>query len=208
MLGLVAIPMPPLTLESFIALLSAWGYAILLPLAIAEGPMVGVLAGFLVSLGQMGWFVVFIVLFAGDLIGDIIYYLLGRWGHGPWAYRLAARFGASPERLATLEEAFHRHSIKILLINKTQAIGSVVLYYAGAVRMPLLRFVWVNSIATVPKVLLFMVVGYYFGESYRLVDQLLSYAGLATLAVPLLLLAGFLAFRRWGRREQEREHVV
>lgn len=200
--------MYPLTLESLVALISTWGYVILLPLAIAEGPMVGVLSGFLVSLGQMGWLWVFIILFAGDIIGDVIYYLLGRWGHGPWAHRLAMRFGATPERIEKFDAAFHKHSIKILLINKTQAIGSVVLYYAGAVRMPLYRFVWVNSLATVPKVLLFMCVGYYFGESYRMVDQWLSYAGIITLAMPLVLLAGFFAFRRWGRHQQEQEHVV
>jgi membrane protein DedA with SNARE-associated domain len=200
--------MVPISLEGSIALLSTWGYAILLPLAIVEGPIVGVLAGFMVSVGQMSWYWVFAVLFAGDLIGDVVYYYIGRWGHGPWATRLAARFGVTPGRLAELEEAFHRHAIKILLINKTQAIGSVVLYYAGAVRMPLYTFVWVNAAATVPKVILFMIVGYYFGESYRLVDQLLSYAGLATLAIPVVLVAGFLAFRRWGRRQQEKEHVV
>jgi membrane protein DedA with SNARE-associated domain len=207
-LWLVAIPMPSISIESFIALLSVWGYAVLLPLAIIEGPIVGVFAGFFVSLGQMSWYGAFAVLFVGDIVGDVIYYYIGRWGHGPWANRIAARFGVTPERLAELEESFHRHSTKILLINKTQAIGSVVLYYAGAVRMPLWRFVWVNAVGTVPKVILFMVVGYYFGESYRLIDRLLSYAGLATLAIPLVLVAGFLAFRRWGRLEQEKEHVV
>lgn len=170
--------------------------------------MVGVLAGMLVSLGQMGWGAVFVVLFAGDLIGDVIYYYIGRWGHGPWAHRLAARFGVTPERLAELEDAFRRHDIKIVLINKTQAIGSVVLYYAGAVRMPLWRFVWVNAVGTVPKVLLFMMIGYYFGESYRYIDKILSYAGIGTLAIPLVLVGGFLAFRRWGRQQQEKEHVV
>lgn len=200
--------MSPFTLEGSIALLSAWGYAVLLPLAIVEGPIVGVLAGFLISLGHMGWVMVFVVLFAGDLIGDVIYYYIGRWGHGPWAHRLAARFGATPERLLSLEESFHRHSIKILLINKTQAIGSVVLYYAGAVRMPLWRFVWVNAVGTVPKVLLFMVAGYYFGQSYRLIDRLLSYAGFATLAIPLALLGGFFLFRWYGHKEQEKEHLV
>lgn len=200
--------MPSFSLEASIALLSTWGYAILLPLAIVEGPIVGIFAGFLVSLGQMNWLVVFLVLFAGDMIGDVIYYYIGRWGHGPWAHRLAARFGMTPERLERFDAAFHTHATKILLINKTQALGSLTLYYAGAVRMPMGKFLWVNAVGTIPKVALFQVAGFYFGESYRTIDSYLSYAGWGTLAIPVLLLAGYWLFKRYGKSHNEVEEIV
>lgn len=197
-----------LTLEGTVALLSAWGYAILLPVAIVEGPIVGIFAGFLVSLGQMNWLIVFLILFAGDMIGDVIYYYIGRWGHGPWAHRVAARFGMTPERLQKFEAAFHKHAVKILLINKTQALGSLTLYYAGAVRMPMRRFLWINVVGTVPKVILFEVIGYYFGESYRSLDTYIGYAGWATLAIPVLLLAGYFIFKRYSKSRNEVEDIV
>lgn len=197
-----------LTLEGTVALLSAWGYAILLPVAIVEGPIVGIFAGFLVSLGQMNWLIVFLILFAGDMIGDVIYYYIGRWGHGPWAHRVAARFGMTPERLQKFEAAFHKHAVKILLINKTQALGSLTLYYAGAVRMPMRRFLWINVVGTVPKVILFEVIGYYFGESYRSLDTYIGYAGWATLAIPVLLLAGYYIFKRYSKSRNEVEDIV
>jgi membrane protein DedA with SNARE-associated domain len=200
--------MSPFTLEGSIALLSTWGYAVLLPLAIVEGPIVGIFAGFLVSLGQMNWIIVFLVLFAGDMIGDVIYYYIGRWGHGPWANRLAARFGMTPERLLKFDAAFHKHAVKILLINKTQALGSLTLYYAGAVRMPMAKFLWVNVVGTIPKVALFQIIGFYFGESYRNIDSYLSYAGWATLAIPVVLLAGYWLFRRYSKGLNEVEEIV
>lgn len=201
--------MSPFTLEGSLALLSTWGYAILLPLAIVEGPIVGIFAGFLVSLGQMNWLIVFLILFAGDLIGDVMYYYIGRWGHGAWATRLAAKFGMNQERLEKFDAAFHKHAIKILLINKTQALGSLTLYYAGAVRMPMFTFLWVNVVGTIPKVILFQVIGFYFGESYRNIDTYLGYAGWVTLAIPLVLLAGYWGFKRYSKAHNEEvEEIV
>jgi membrane protein DedA with SNARE-associated domain len=200
--------MSPFTLEGAIALLSTWGYAVLLPLAIVEGPIVGIFAGFLVSLGQMNWIIVFLVLFVGDMIGDVIYYYIGRWGHGAWANRLAARFGMTPERLEKFDAAFQKHAVKILLINKTQALGSLTLYYAGAVRMPMAKFLWVNAVGTVPKVALFQIAGFYFGESYRSLDTYIGYAGWATLAIPVVLLAGYFAFKRYSKGKNEVEEIV
>jgi membrane protein DedA with SNARE-associated domain len=200
--------MSPFTLEGSIALLSTWGYAVLLPLSIVEGPIVGIFAGFLVSLGQMNWLIVFLILFAGDMIGDVIYYYVGRWGHGPWAHRLAARFGMTPERLEKFDAAFQKHAVKILLINKTQALGSLTLYYAGAVRMPMLTFLWVNTVGTIPKAALFLAVGYYFGESYRSIDRYIGYAGWVTLAIPVVLLLGYWAFKRYFKSRNEVEEIV
>jgi membrane protein DedA with SNARE-associated domain len=191
-----------------LSLLSTWGYVILLPVAIIEGPIVGVFAGFLVSLGQMNWFAVFVVLFLGDMIGDVIYYYIGRWGHGAWAERLAHRFGMTPERLNRFNEAFHKHATKILLINKTQALGSLTLYYAGAVRMPMRKFLWVNAVGTAPKVVLFEVIGYYFGQSYQSINAYIGYAGWATLAIPAALIVGYIAFRRYSKRYNEVETLV
>jgi membrane protein DedA with SNARE-associated domain len=200
--------MSPFTLEGAIALLSTWGYAVLLPLAIVEGPIVGIFAGFLVSLGEMNWLIVFLVLFVGDMIGDVIYYYIGRWGHGPWANHLAARFGMTPERLEKFDAAFNKHATKILLINKTQALGSLTLYYAGAVRMPMYRFLWVNAVGTVPKVALFQIIGFYFGESYRSLDTYIGYAGWATLAIPVVLLIGYFAFKRYSKSRNDVEEIV
>ncbi len=196
------------SLGNAVALLSTWGYVILFPLAVVEGPIIGVVAGFLISLGQMGWIPVFVVLFVGDMVGDVIYYYIGRFGHGPWAERLAARFGATPERQATFKEAFLKHDVKILLINKTQALGSITLYYAGALRMPMMRFLWINVVGTVPKVILFEVMGYFFGESYMRISKYLDYIGFATLLIPVLLIVGYILFKRYGKRSNARDNIA
>ncbi len=196
------------SLSNAVALLSTWGYVILFPLAVVEGPIIGIVAGFLISLGQMSWLGVFLVLFVGDIVGDVAYYYIGRWGHGPWAERLAARFGATQEKQERFKEAFNKNDVKILLINKTQALGSITLYYAGALRMPMLRFLWINAVGTAPKVLLFEVVGYFFGQSYMQISKYLNYIGFATLLIPVALIAAYLLFKRYGKRSNDKDLVA
>jgi membrane protein DedA with SNARE-associated domain len=191
------------TVAGALALLSSWGYVLLLPLAIIEGPIIGVVAGFLISLGQMNWFIVFLILTVGDIIGDLIYYYLGRWGHGFWQRR--AKKGLTSQRMERFKEAFEKNDFKILTINKTQALGSLVLYYAGTIKMPLWRFTWINIVGTIPKVVLFEVIGYYFGRSYERISQYLDYVGFLTLLIPVGLLLGYWLFKRYGRTQTSPE---
>ena len=53
-----------------IALLSAHTYEVLLPLSIAEGPIVTIAGGFLVATGHLEALPVFGIVVLGDLIGD------------------------------------------------------------------------------------------------------------------------------------------
>ncbi len=195
--------MPGLTLSKIVLILSQWGYILIFPIAILEGPIIAVIAGFLASLGQLDWFIAYIVLMLGDFAGDGLYYGLGRWGHGPLVERIISYIGVTPERLRIAERGFRKHDWKILLINKTQAIGSVVLYFAGAIRMPFWRFMFINIIGSAPKIAFFEIIGYYFGQSYAKIQTYLDYAGVATLVIPLGLLVAYFLFRRYARSRED-----
>lgn len=190
-----------LTLPEIFSLLSVWGYAIILPIAILEGPIIGVISGFLVSLGQLDFIVVFLVLMLADFLGDLLYYSIGRWGHGSSVKWITSKLGATPERKRRLEEAFRKHSAKILLLNKTQVTGAFILYYSGAIRMPLFRFLWINVLGSIPKIALFETIGFYFGRSYSKIQTYIDYAGLILLLIPLGLLMIYWLLRRYAKKE-------
>ena len=57
--------------------LSHYGYWMMLPLMIIEGPIITIIASMLAKLGAFNIFIVFILSVAGDMIGDIILYYLG-----------------------------------------------------------------------------------------------------------------------------------
>nr|MDQ2860784.1 hypothetical protein [Pseudomonadota bacterium] len=75
-------------LSQIAPLVSQYGYAVLFPIAVVEGPAVTLVAGALVASGQFDGLLVFAMLVAADLVGDALYYSLGRWGHTPFLERL------------------------------------------------------------------------------------------------------------------------
>ena len=144
--------------------LSHYRYLLLFPLVAIEGPIVTVIAGFLASLGQMEFIIALIIVITGDLAGDTIYYLLGKWGGRPWMKRWGHYIGLNEHRIAKLETHFKKHPAKTLLLGKlAHGFGGPVLAAAGLADLPYLSFFLFNLAPTVPKSLLLFLLGFYFG---------------------------------------------
>ena len=62
------------------SLILTYSYWIILPLSIIEGPVVILFASFLASTGLLDISVVYLLGLLGDIIGDELHYLLGRFG--------------------------------------------------------------------------------------------------------------------------------
>ncbi|QUD88016.1 DedA family protein [Phenylobacterium montanum] len=154
-----------LLLTRLLPLLARFGYAILLPIAVIEGPAVAMIAGVLVATQNFDAVTSCVLLVLADLVGDAVYYGIGRYAHAPLIEQIGKRLTQTAERLKPLEQRFLENDWKLIMIGKTQALGSVILYFAGATRMPFLRFMVLNLIGTVPKVVLFELVGYFLGRS-------------------------------------------
>jgi membrane-associated protein len=165
------------TIESF---LIAYGSGLLLPLAVIEGPIVSVLAGFLSARGYFLWYWALGLLVCGDLIGDLIYYYLGRTAGTPLAV-LGRRFGLRSTPSPELQRKLERSATKMLFIGKwTHSIGFLVLVASGMLRLPLAKFMLVNLLATLPKSALLFAIGY-FAAGYLPVFE--HHAVLATIGL-------------------------
>src|SRR5262249_35922414 len=141
---------------------------------VVEGPVVTVLAGFLVYAGQLNAGLAYLVIVAGDLTGDLLYYLAGTAGK-----RAVARFGRivgmQTRHIETLEKHYQKHPGKTLIIGKlAHGLGGPILAAAGLARMPLDSFIFYNVAATIPKSLLLMALGYFSGRAYFQVNQYLN----------------------------------
>jgi membrane-associated protein len=180
-----------LGLAATMELITTNGYSLMFLLSIIEGPIVTVMGGFLVSIGTFALIPTFIILVLGDLAGDLIYYIAGRYG-GHWFIRYIGKYvGVTEERVEKMRPNFHANHLKIMLFAKTQAIGSLILFTAGVVRTPIWEFIWFNFIGTVPKTILFVIVGYYFGQAIENMDGYLWYAGVGITAATVLIIAYF-----------------
>ena len=186
-------------LETVAALIAENGLAVLIPIAVIEGPIVTVIAAWLASRGLMDlWSVVAVVILA-DIVGDALLYALGRWGISRLPPRWRLKLGLNRARLTKLAQHFVAKGGRTLVIGKlTHSAGAAVLVAAGLARMPMVLFFWLNLLATVPKSLFFVALGYGFGAAYTQIDTWIGRASL------ILLVCGVLAGAVWILRKGKR----
>lgn len=170
---------------STISAIGAQGLPVLVPMAIVEGPIVTIVAGWLAKLGLISVWGAIAALIMADLIGDSILYLIGRRGVARLPERWRRRLGLTDARLAQVAEHFRRHGPRTLVLGKlTHTAGALVLVTAGSARMPFLPFLWWNLLATIPKTAVFFLIGWLFGAALPDVENALFWAA-------ILLLGGF-----------------
>ncbi len=182
-----------MTLDS---VLIAHGSALILPLAIIEGPFVSVATGFLSAQGYFHWLWVLCLLVVGDVIGDVLYYWIGRSGK-PGLDAVLRRLGVRHTVTPELQRQLRENATKVLLVGKwTQAIGAVVLIGSGMLRLPLAKFILVNLLGSLPKSALLFSIGYFLGEHHAVFED---HAVLATGVLGVLGIAAIvLVLRRAG----------
>jgi len=177
--------------------LAIYGYAALLPLAIIEGPAVTVFAAFLGAQGVLDVVGVYAIVVLGDLVGDVLYYAVGRFAAARWAAkRTTAEWGAEDRsatepgatgrwptqpksgrtsrwmasvrrRVEVLAPRIRTRAGAMLLFGKlTHSAGIAVLLAAGAAHVHLRRFLAFNLLGTLPKSLVLVLLGYWFGRLY------------------------------------------
>jgi len=175
------------SLDSILALLITYKYWVIFPIAVVEGPIIAVLTGFLASSGTVNFLLAYVLLIFADLVGDSLYYALGRFGGNPFLKRWGHWVGVNEEKLLKLEHHFGQHGNKYLLFGKTQGFGSAFLAAAGVIKMPFSRFIGVNTIGSALKVPVFLLIGYFFGAAYKQIDSTLTKAGLISFGILAIL---------------------
>jgi len=168
---------------SIIALIEHYGYTIIFPISVIEGPVITVIGGFLASLGHLNAYIAFLVLLFGDIVGDIMYYLMGRWGGKPFVRRWGKYFYLNEKNVGRMAEYFETKGFGQILLSKTHAAGSAVLFAAGLGGMSLGRFAWYSFWASIPKTLALELVGYYGGASFEVVNKYLNTGAAVTTVI-------------------------
>lgn len=177
------------------ALLLEYKYAIMLPVSIIEGPILSMVAGFFIHAGVLALIPSLLVLMLGDLIGDVLWYWLGRsYGHG-FISRFGKYVSITEENISTVQRIFHRYHTPILLFSKlTMGLGfpGATLFTAGLAHVPFWRFMALNTVGQVVWTGLLIAIGYYLGQLYLQINGVLGViATAAIIAIVFALLVGF-----------------
>jgi membrane protein DedA with SNARE-associated domain len=192
---MMGLPLP--NIEAVMALIQGYGLWILAPFAIIEGPIATVLAAYLAHQGYMNLAAVYGVCVAGDLMGDALFYLLGRYGAGRLPVALLQRLGMTSARKLSMTQHFTAKGGRILIFAKiTHSAGMPILIASGMAKMNFTLYIWYNLLGTLPKTAFLAMIGYYFGAAYGLID---TYIYRISLGVLVLLILGA-AYYIWRRR--------
>lgn len=179
-----------ITLLEINQILLDYKYLILFPVTMIEGPIVTVIAGFLVSLNKLNFYISFFIIIFGDLAGDYIYYLIGRFGKETIIKKFNNKFGFSEEKIINLENHFKINGGKTMLAGKlSHGIGSAFLVAAGIAKMPVGKFFWYNLLGTIPKSLFLLIIGYHYGNSIKKINSFLELSAIIIMTIGIIFLA-------------------
>ena len=181
-----------ISLAAIYTLIIHYGYFIIIPIAIIEGPIITVIAGFLTAQGYFNFFIVYPIIVVSDVFGDLLYYLIGRFGKKKLILKWGHRVGITKAHLEKLDKHFYEHSGKTLIFGKlTHSLGLPIIIGAGIAEMPVGRFLWFNFLGAIPKTLAFLLVGYYIGSAYTKIN---SYIDRGAFILGIVLIAGIAVF--------------
>lgn len=170
-------------------LLYTYSYLVVFPLVVIEGPITMIISGFLVSLGFMDFIPTYLILIAGDLTGDMIYYSAGRWWLNKTYKGVLKFFNINLKFVRKLEEALKKNKGPFLFFGKlSHAIGGIILFAAGSAGIPVKEFLEFNFLATLPKSLILLAVGYFFGSTVNNFRKALDFTVLGLFIFTIVLI--------------------
>ncbi len=165
-------------------------YGIAFPLAIFEGPIAMVVAGFLVRTGFFDFWPIFLVMMAGDLTGDVMWYFVGLHGGRPLIEKYGKWINVTEEGVLRAEGFFKEHQTKILFISKlTTGFGFAIatLIAAGAAKVPFKKYFTINFLGEFVWAGFLFAIGYFFAHLYTLVNKSLRWGFIIGLIVVVAL---------------------
>lgn len=191
----------PHTLAGLVPWVITNGYWLFFIAAVIEGSLVTTAAGVAAGLGYFSLPLVMLISVAGDLVGDLVYYFIGRSSQTILHSRFFRFFGMTPERVEDLERLIHTHTGKsLILIKLSPLIGPPGLITVGAVRVPFLKFLKITLAITATKAIFFGLLGFVSVKSYLGISKFFSHGSYVIGAIVLMIAIVHLLYRRYTKR--------
>jgi membrane protein DedA with SNARE-associated domain len=192
------------SLDELLHLLETYKYLVLFPLAILEGPIVTLTAGFLISVNYFNATITYVIILLGDSIGDALHYYAGNLLRHRKAISILNFLRVDERKLKLMKTHFEKHPKKSILFSKfAPGVGGTIQVVAGVAEMPFWQFMWLSIIGTIPKSLLLLTAGYLFGNNLKQIDNYFSIGGAVLLFVAITLIIIYLTFTKYIEKEYE-----
>lgn len=139
--------------------------------SLIEGVNIMLLGGFFAARGYFSFPIVWIMMFLGDVLGDILWYFTGYFGGNKLINRLR-RFSGLQKQFAKVKFFLEKKGGRVIMFIKfTAGLCLAMLITAGTVKMNFKKFIKYDIIGSIGWTTLMCSLGYFFGESYELLSQ-------------------------------------
>jgi membrane protein DedA with SNARE-associated domain/membrane-associated phospholipid phosphatase len=199
-------------LSRIISLFTTYGYPIVFFGVMLEnagiplpGETILLAAGFFAAHGQFSLPLVILIAAAGAVVGDNLGYLAGRRLGRPFVERYGRYFWLTPGRIEAGERFFLRHGNKaILLARFVSGVRVFAALFAGISRMPWRTFLIYNTSGALLWATAISLLGYFFGNSWQLLEIWVGRAGLFIAGI-VIVGAAVLILSRWRQQVETGE---
>jgi membrane protein DedA with SNARE-associated domain len=197
-----------------VEILGPWAYAIVFLITtlessaflglLAPGESVVLFAGFLAEREIMNLRVLIPLVAVGAILGDTIGYEIGRHLGRPWLIRHGRKVGVRPKHLERAQAFFEKHGPKAVFFGRWVGFArALVPFIAGSTRMRYRTFLLYNAMAAVSWTVGTLLIGYFAGASWRVVEKWIGRSGLIIGALGAAIVIGLILWRRKKHAEEE-----
>jgi membrane-associated protein len=180
-------------MEHLLHLLTQYRYIVLFPLAIVEGPIITVIAGFLCILGFLNPLFVFPIIVSGDIVGDSLYYGLGRSVNNKFLQKIGSRVGINKDKIDSVTAFFNSNPSRTISLSKiVLGIGVAGLFLAGQTKIPYKKFLPICTLTSAVQCVVYLCIGILFGNAYLRIDKYLNYFASLTIIAALIFFLLFI----------------
>ncbi|MCW4019569.1 MAG: DedA family protein [Candidatus Bathyarchaeota archaeon] len=192
------------------ATISSWGYAGLFVLMVLDSSSVPIpsemilpFAGFLVSVGQFSFWAAVAVSSVACIVGSLIDYYIGlKAAYALSQHRFFGKYIFTQNQLEIAVRWFSRYGAAVIFFSRLiPAFRTIISFPAGAVKMPLGKFLLYTTVGCVIWNSVLIYVGFWLGS------QWIKVAGVShdlIIATVVALGVAFLVFLFWRRRRKNR----
>jgi membrane protein DedA with SNARE-associated domain len=182
--------------------LGTWSYTLLALLVATEGPLSTLIGASAAAAGLLDWRWVLTATIIGNIVGDCVWYSVGRAGRMQWLYDHGRWFGMRPHHVARLEREMRAHARKLIIFAKI-AYGLIVptLVAAGMARVPWRRWFPVVFVVETLWSILLVWVGFHTTAYIQAFEHSLQAIGVGVLVA--LAIFGTMRFLRKRIDQQE-----
>lgn len=179
-----------------------YGYWIMIPLMIIEGPVATIMSAALAALGAFNVFIVLIFSVAGDIIGDVILYGLGyRYGIS-FVNKIGKYIGITEKLVLKMEKYFERHGrTTIFAVKSTTGLCWATFTAAGIVKMDFKKFLTYSFLGGIVWSGFLVAMGYFYGYLWREIRDTIQWIGWAVASAAVITFFIVTLYKKWQAKK-------